>query len=82
MFPNASNNIVVEKCSEITKKLFDNLPYIIIWKTLTGALAAFLYWSLTVGEQFSLKVFKTFIVFIFSEIYLIYQFYELIWKSS
>ena len=50
------------------------------WKVLTGALAAYLYWSLTIGEEFSLKIFKSFIIFIFSEIYLIYQFYDIILK--
>jgi hypothetical protein len=80
VFPKAEDNVVVKACYDSTKWLANNMIKILIIKTITGAIAFYLYWSLNEHQDFPLRVFKSFVALIFSEIYLIYQTYNIILK--
>ena len=58
------------------------MVYISIYKLIIGLMAAILYWSLNPNIDFQIRVFKSFIAFIFSEIYMIYNVYIHIIKPS
>ena len=66
-------DIFKKKCYTITKWISENMVYILTYKLIIGLMAAILYWSLNPNIDFQIRVFKSFIAFIFSEIYMIYN---------
>ena len=54
--------------------------YIFFYKLIVGSGAVILYWFSNPHLDFQIRVFKTFIAFIFSEIYIIYNIYKHIFK--
>ena len=82
VFPTVDADIFKKKCYTITKWLSENMTYILTYKLIIGCLAAILYWSLNPNLDFQIRVFKSFIAFVFSEVYLLYNIYNHILKPS
>ena len=69
-------------CHNITYWISNHITYILSYKLIIGILAAILYWSLNPNLDFQIRVFKSFIAFIFSEVYMLYNVYMHIIKPA
>ena len=57
-----------------------NIVFLLTYKLIIGSIAAILYWSMNPQLDFQLRVFKSFISFVFSEVYVLYLIYDQILK--
>ena len=82
VFPKADENVFVSACYQSTKWFSDNLTKMLVIKAITGFLAFVLYWSINQKLDIPIRLFKAFMAFIFSEIYLLYKTWDLIIKKN
>ena len=75
IFPKIENQFFAKTCYTISRWFSDNFTYIVAWKFISGICAFVLYYSMDTYNDYRIKIFKAFIAFIFSEIYLLYSTY-------
>ena len=82
IFPTTDQNVFKKICYDITHWISKNIVYLLSYKFIVGGLAALLYWSVNPHLDFQIRVFKSFIAFVFCEIYLLYNVYKHILKPT
>ena len=83
VFPNIGSNYtnIDDAYNKFTDWLTANTSTIIMWKVFSGLGAFMLQYSTDIGD-YRIKIFRSFIAFIFSELYLIYSVYKYIIKPQ
>jgi hypothetical protein len=79
VFPGVGSNYMDDTYNAFTDWLAANMTAIIMWKVFSGLAAFALQYSTDMGD-YRIKIFRGFIAFIFSELYLIYSVYKHIIK--
>lgn len=81
VFPSVGSNYMDDTYNAFTDWLTANTSAIIMWKVFSGLAAFALQYSTDRGD-YRIKIFRSFIAFIFSELYLIYAVYKHIIKPQ
>ena len=76
VFPTTDQDVFKKTCYTITHWISKNIVYLLFYKLIVGGIAAILYWSINPHLDFQIRVFKSFIAFVFCEIYLLYNVYK------
>jgi hypothetical protein len=82
VFPTTDQDIFKKTCYTITHWISKNIVYLLFYKLIVGGIGALLYWSINPHLDFQIRVFKSFIAFVFCEIYLLYNVYKHIIEPS
>jgi hypothetical protein len=82
VFPTTDQNVFKKTCYTVTHWISKNIVWLLFYKLIVGGLAALLYWSVNPHLDFQIRVFKSFIAFIFCEIYMLYNVYKHILKPT
>ena len=82
IFPETDQDVFKKTCYNITHWISKNIVYLLFYKLIVGGFAALLYWFINPDLDFQIRIFKSFIAFIFSEIYLLYNVYKHILKPT
>jgi hypothetical protein len=72
LFPTIKSDVFKKLCYNSSKWVSDNIVKILTYKLTIGLIAAILFWGENSNLDFQIRVFKSFISFIFSEIYILY----------
>jgi len=76
IFPSTDPNVFKKTCYDVTHWVSKNIVYLLFYKLIVGGIAALFYWSVNPSLDFQIRVFKSFIAFVFCEIYLLYNVYK------
>ena len=82
IFPSTDPNVFKKTCYDVTHWVSKNIVYLLFYKLIVGGIAALFYWFVNPSLDFQIRVFKSFIAFVFCEIYLIYNVYKHILKPT
>jgi hypothetical protein len=82
MFPLTDPNIFKQKCYDVTHWISKNIVSLLFYKLIVGGFAGILYWSLNPHLDYQIRIFKSFIAFVFCEIYILYNVYKHILKPT
>ena len=82
IFPSTDPNIFKKTCYGVTHWVSKNIVSLLFYKLIVGGAAGLLYWSLNSHLDFQIRIFKSFIAFVFCEIYILYNVYKHILKPT
>ena len=82
IFPSTDPNIFKKTCYDVTHWVSKNIVSLLFYKLIVGGAAGLLYWSLNSHLDFQIRIFKSFIAFVFCEIYILYNVYKHILKPT
>lgn len=82
IFPSTDPNVFKKTCYGVTHWISKNIVYLLFYKLIVGGIAALFYWSVNPHLDFQIRVFKSFIAFVFCEIYLLYNVYKHVLKPT
>ena len=82
IFPSTDPNVFKNTCYGVNHWISKNIVYLLFYKLIVGGIAALFYWSVNPSLDFQIRVFKSFIAFVFCEIYLLYNVYKHILKPT
>lgn len=72
LFPTINADIFKKLCHNSSKWLSENIVKLLTYKLIIGFVAAIVFWGENSHLDFQIRVFQSFISFIFSEIYILY----------
>lgn len=82
VFPTVESDFLKNTFSDISCWVSSNLTTILWWKILSGLFVCAMYYTTSVTGDYRIKIFKSFIAFLFSEFYLLYYVYRYILRSG
>jgi hypothetical protein len=82
IFPSTDPNIFKQTCYDVTHWISKNIVSLLFYKLIVGGGAGLLYWSLNPHLDYQIRIFKSFIAFVFCEIYILYNVYKHVLKPA